>query len=151
MYSYWSILSNWECLSKWELPFESILQRVMKEGQSKEGSSHFDENRSIWYDTAVWVTCWVNFMTLTVPTKYSILIQSLMDTTLCSVNRQRQTKKLSTSLCSEISAKFDKSCCLCCLKSVVAISLKASNKQFLCIQFNGPKTSKILMCIHART
>ena len=59
-----------------------------------------------------------------------ILIQSLMDTTLCTV--YRQTKKLSTSLCSEISAKFDKSCCLCCLKSVIAISLKTSNKQFLC-------------------
>ena len=42
--TYCGVLSKWE----WTAFLASILPRVMKEGESKEGSSHFDEKISIW-------------------------------------------------------------------------------------------------------
>ena len=46
---YCDVLSKWEFFIKMRAAFiASILPRVMKEGESKEGSSHFDEKLSIW-------------------------------------------------------------------------------------------------------
>ena len=46
---YCGVLSKWEFFIKMRAAFlASILPQVMKEGESKEGSSHFDEKLSIW-------------------------------------------------------------------------------------------------------
>ena len=46
---YCGVLSKWEFFIKMKAALlASILPRVMKEGESKEGSSHFDEKLSIW-------------------------------------------------------------------------------------------------------
>ena len=46
---YCGVLSKWEFFIKMRAAFlASILPGVMKEGESKEGSSHFDEKLSIW-------------------------------------------------------------------------------------------------------
>ena len=47
--SYCGLPSKWEFFIKMRAAFPaSILPRVMQEGESKEGSSHFDEKLSIW-------------------------------------------------------------------------------------------------------
>ena len=47
--TYCGVLSKWEFFIKMRAAFlASILLWVMKEGESKEGNSHFDEKLSIW-------------------------------------------------------------------------------------------------------
>ena len=47
--SYYGVLSKWEFFIKLRAALLApILPWVMKEGESKEGSSHFNENLSIW-------------------------------------------------------------------------------------------------------
>ena len=47
--SYCGVLSKWEFFVEMRAAFlASILPQVMKEGESKKGSSHFDEKLSIW-------------------------------------------------------------------------------------------------------
>ena len=47
--TYCGVLSKWEFFIKmWAVFLASILPWVMKEEESKEGSSHFDEKLSIW-------------------------------------------------------------------------------------------------------
>ena len=47
--SYSGVLSKWEIFIKMRAALLApILPRVMKKGESKEGSSHFDENLSLW-------------------------------------------------------------------------------------------------------